>query len=292
LTKVLILGNNGMLGSATERIFRADPNVKVETSSRSGNGSNHAFDVLTGNISDLVESTSPEYIINCIGVIKPRIDDKNAHSVSDALKVNSLFPHELHKATIGSSIKVIQIATDCVYSGSRGSYSESDPHDALDVYGKTKSLGEVNSSNFLNIRVSIIGPEKGRSTSLLEWFLNQPQNASLSGYANHLWNGISTFHFARIALGLIKRSSFNAGSVHLLPKGRVSKFELLQIFRDTYDRNDLQISEVHPENIVDRTLATQDERISASFWRNAGYQAVPNIRQIVTEMKSFNDDLP
>ena len=82
----------------------------------------------------------------------------------------------------------MQIATDCVYSGKKGSYNEDDLHDALDVYGKTKSLGEAQSPNLLNIRCSIIGPEQGKHVSLLEWFLTQEPGAKLQGFAHHHWN--------------------------------------------------------------------------------------------------------
>ena len=100
---------------------------------------------------------------------------------------------------------MIQIATDCVYSGKTGGYNEDSLHDALDAYGKTKSLGEVRSSTFLNIRSSIIGPEINHKVLLLEWFLKQPKGAVLNGFSNHLWNGVTTLQFAELCLTIIKK---------------------------------------------------------------------------------------
>ena len=278
-----------MLGHAAEQVFRNSELVSVQTSSKSGNNADYDFNVLTDDVSALIDKSNPDYIINCIGAIKPRIDEKFMYSVKDAIEINSIFPHELLEATANTQVKVIQIATDCVFSGLKGAYSETDSHDALDVYGKTKSLGEILSPNFLNIRASIIGPEKGRATSLLEWFLNQPKNSQIRGFANHYWNGVSTFHFAKVCLGVIASGNFESGKVHLVPQDKVNKFQLLNFFMGAYSRQDLQISEEYPDALVDRTLTTSNPLLNETLWKNAGYIEIPTIRQIVYEMKNFSE---
>src|SRR5207244_6584362 len=110
--------------------------------------------------------------------------------VRRAVAVNSLFPYALSDVAEAAGARVLQIATDCVFSGREGSYREDSPHDPLDVYGKTKSLGEVQAPHFLNLRCSIVGPEIRGFRSLLCWFLAQPRNARLRGFVNHWWNGV------------------------------------------------------------------------------------------------------
>ena len=211
-------------------------------------------------------------------------------SVQEAVQINAEFPLRMSAALVNTPVRIIQIATDCVYSGLKGGYVETDKHDPIDVYGKTKSLGEVKGENYLNLRVSIIGPEIGRSTSLLEWFLNQPSNAGLKGYANHFWNGVSTYQFARVALGVIKQSNFEAGSFHLLPSDKVSKFELLHLFRQIYNRHDIGIEEVFPDTIIDRTLYSEDLERNEKLWLNAGYLRIPTIKENIEEMKLFSEN--
>ena len=92
------------------------------------------------------------------------------------------------------------MATDCVFSGQTGAYSESSAHDALDVYGKTKSLGEVPSPAVMNLRVSVIG--KG-SQGLYHWVASQPHGAVINGYLDHQWNGITSVEYGRIIAGII-----------------------------------------------------------------------------------------
>jgi dTDP-4-dehydrorhamnose reductase len=292
MTKVLILGNNGMLGHAMERIFRAEESIDVQTTSRSGARASWPFDVLKDDIGQIIKVESPDYVINCIGTIKPRIDENSMYSIQKALSINSLFPHQLFQVTKNSEVKIIQIATDCVFSGSKGSYAESDRHDPTDVYGKTKSLGEICSDNFLNLRVSIIGPERERSTSLLEWFLNQPPKAKVHGYANHYWNGVSTFHFAKVVLGIVESPTFLPGKAHLVPRDKINKFELLQAFKETYSRIDIEIEEMLPDLVIDRTLITENSKQNIMLWENAGYKNIPGIREIVAEMKNFSNRLP
>ena len=50
-------------------------------------------------------------------------------------------------------------------------YTEEDPADAEDLYGRSKLLGEVTASDCLTLRTSFIGPELSGSAGLLAWFL-------------------------------------------------------------------------------------------------------------------------
>ncbi len=278
-----------MLGHATEQVFRNDVSLQVQGTTRTGQGTNLKFDVLQDDIEPILNKSNPDFVINCIGTIKPRINENSMTSIQEAIEINSLFPHKLLRAVKGSRTKVIQIATDCVYSGSKGAYKESEHHDPSDVYGKTKSLGEINSESFLNLRVSIVGPEVDRTTSLLEWFIKQPLNTQLNGYTNHFWNGVSTFHFAKVAKGIIKSSIFESGTYHLVPSDKVSKYDLLNLFQNEYARHDISIEKVAPQLVIDRTLATQYEDKNTAFWKCAGYDAPPSIFEMVREMKITSD---
>ncbi len=276
-----------MLGSAVEKVLTANNLIDLNTTSRLGINSTHSFDVGKDSFQKLLKDTKPNYIINCIGVIKSRINENSFNSVKQAINVNSLLPHIIQENIDKTEIRMIQIATDCVFSGFKGKYTENDLHDPLDVYGKSKSLGEIDSKNCLNLRVSIVGPELNSSTSLLEWFLNKKKNALINGYSNHLWNGISTYHFGRICEGIITANKFISGKFHLIPEDFVSKYTLLNLFRESYSRWDIKINETLADSPVDRTLSTEKNSTSNLFWLLAGYQKPPTISKIITEMKSF-----
>lgn len=215
---------------------------------------------------DAETDTPTEQAINCIGVIKPYCDDK-----ARAIKVNALFPYRLPEGSI-------QIATDCVYSGAKGSYTETDPHDATDTYGVTKSLGEA--SHIRNLRCSIIGPELKNHLSLLDQFLAGNID---KGYTNHLWNGVTTLHFARIVKGAILEGIELPQLQHIVPADVVTKAELLRIIADAYGLN-LPVTDVEAPEAVDRTLATNNLELNLKLWNAAGYSKPPRIQEMVVEL--------
>jgi dTDP-4-dehydrorhamnose reductase len=297
--KVVVLGASGMLGSMVTDYLARDPELEVSATVRKpeliGRGRslipNVDWRIFDAEASDPSEGLSivdgSTWVVNAVGVIKPFIHDDNPIEVERALRVNALMPYALARRTKGGA-RVLQIATDCVYSGSRGRYSEKDLHDPTDVYGKTKSLGEVSAENFIHLRCSIIGPEPREHRSLLGWFLSQGPSAQVSGYVNHRWNGITTLHFAKICRGIIKGKLSLPRLRHVVPAGEVTKCELLRLFAAHFDRPDIRIRPQEAGQVIDRTLVTEDEAANAEIWLAAGYAAPPSIPDMVAELAAFN----
>jgi len=154
-----------MLGSAVGKHFLNKEEYDITLTYRSREvsyGTNKVwFDAEKASVLDIPRV---DYIINCIGVIKPFIDDDRAKSIY----LNSLFPRELATHCKRYGIKLIHITTDCVFSGRKGNYREDDEHDCLDFYGKSKSLGEPH-KDCMVIRTSIIGEEIHKNASLISW---------------------------------------------------------------------------------------------------------------------------
>lgn len=258
MTRVLVLGSSGMLGSMVENWLSRNPALRVVGTTRDGFDA-EAF--AAGKPQK--QALDAEWILNCIGVIKPFCKDNDAAGVRRAIAVNAMFPHALAAAANARGAKVVQIATDCVYSGAKGAYVETDPHDALDVYGKTKSLGEVFDKTLLNVRCSIIGPERKNKVSLLEWLLGNPDGAELKGFTHHRWNGVTTLQYAKLCEkivttpGLYEKLLAVSHLHHFLPNTTVDKFQLLGLMADVFGRKfRIQaVSDVGPP--VDRTLATR-----------------------------------
>lgn len=97
--------------------------------------------------------------MNCIGLTKTYINEADSSTLERAVRLNILFPVSLARAAEKSGVRVIQLATDCVFSGKTGNFTEASVHDALDAYGKSRSLGEVRPENVLHLRCSLGGPE-------------------------------------------------------------------------------------------------------------------------------------
>lgn len=263
--KVLVLGAEGMLGSAIAKEL-AGPELIAPTREQYS-----APDPI-----DQFMLTEGDIVINCIGIIPQKHKDPELMA-----KINGEYPHMLAKR---KDLYFIQIATDCAFSGEQGFYTEASLRDATDAYGKSKIRGEVEASNFLNLRCSIIGPEKRGKKSLFEWVKNQPTNAVINGYVNHYWNGLTTEAFARVIKGIIKQDYLIAGIQHLLPLDWVSKYELIKMITSRLGRTDIEVIPTIAKP-VDRRLATKYGYTNNLLWRNSRYFRAPTIAEMVRTME-------
>ncbi|MBI2839864.1 MAG: sugar nucleotide-binding protein [Acidobacteria bacterium] len=301
-TTVAVLGAGGMLGSMIVDELSRDGRLEVIAAARDELWTHEGPKRVPGarwcsiEIGDrhptmaALRALGPvDWFVNATGIIKQRIRDDRPSDVEAAVLVNALFPHWLAAAGRELGAKVLQIATDCVYSGGRGEYVETDTHDAVDVYGWTKSLGEVPGPGFYSLRCSIVGPEPRRSVSLLEWFRRQPAHAAVSGYANHRWNGVTTLHFARICGSVIRGNLALPNLQHVVPSGEITKNDLLRCFADSFHRRDVTITPVDTPNPINRTLSTLNLDCNHLIWSDAGYPGgPPTIRQMIAELAAFD----
>jgi dTDP-4-dehydrorhamnose reductase len=236
--KLLILGGAGMLGHAlflTARdeaeawvTFRGHPPVDGVFDSDRIISDVHAdqFDTVVRAFA----TVRPDVVVNCIGVVKQRAGAKDPLT---SLGINSLFPHRLAALSAAAGARLIQISTDCVFSGSKGQYRESDPPDASDLYGRTKQLGEVEGPACLTLRTSIIGRELTTSQGLVEWFLAQRGRAP--GYTRAIFSGLTSTELSRVLLRVIDRHRDLTGLYHVAAQA-ISKYDLLRLLNDAMDR--------------------------------------------------------
>lgn len=296
---VLILGASGMLGSMVLNVLSRQRSLRITATVRDyqnikkltkkyGSAKFRILDVLRLQEDDLGSLVKEfDYIINAIGLIKPFINDFLPDDNKKALLINTLFPFKLAKAMKNTDTRVIQIATDCVFSGKQGKRNEHDPHDPLDVYGKTKSLGEVQEKNFYHLRCSIIGPEQSSAKSLLEWVLCQPKDATVKGYTNHFWNGLTTLQFAKIVDGIIRNDIIVNKKQHIIPADSVTKKRLIEHIVSIYHRNDIRVIPHKAQVKVDRSLVTNNPDINKQLWQAAGYISIPTIKTMLNELAGY-----
>jgi dTDP-4-dehydrorhamnose reductase len=246
------------------------------------------FDACNPNLEEALAACGRyQWIINAIGVTKPLIRDDNPQEIERAVLVNTRLPHEVARFAAAHDARVLQIATDCVYSGAKGAYVETDPHDALDVYGKTKSLGECYAPNTAHLRCSIIGPEPKDFKFLIEWFRTQPVGARVNGFINHKWNGVTTLHFARLCAGIIEADIPLPHLQHVVPEGVISKAQMLHEFAAAYRRSDVQINDTNASKVIDRTLSTMNPELNRQLWSAAGYPTPPAVPQMIAEVAAY-----
>lgn len=242
-TRILVLGAEGMLGhkmfqvlstrypgtrctifgSLKDAFYSVIPLFRPEATLEHVN----AMDLPA--LRQLLEKEKPDYLINCIGIVKQRDEGKAA---IPSITINSLLPHLLADWAGTWGGRLIHFSTDCVFSGKKGNYSEDDPSDAEDLYGKSKYLGEVTSQNALTLRTSIIGRELSQFKSLLEWFLAQ-KGKSVKGFKRVIYSGVTTNHMAKLVGDLIDNHPSLSGLFQVTAPA-INKYDLLCRLRDAY----------------------------------------------------------
>jgi dTDP-4-dehydrorhamnose reductase len=261
--KFLVLGATGMLGhsvantlignghsvSVTYRSSISHPDWKSLLSSSAGQLEFNPMVHSWGPLVRLMLDGKFDCVINCIGVIKPFIDLDKAASVN----VNSAFPHKLASICLGIQTRLIHITTDCVFSGRKGGYLETDIHDETDFYGRSKSLGEPSGSNVMTLRTSIIGKEIHKNASLISWAMSEA-GKEVKGFDNHFWNGVTTQQFAKVCESILLNGAWEAATHHIFSPKPVSKWELLNLLNDRFSLN-LTVKKTSTQRI-DRTLST------------------------------------
>lgn len=292
--KIAVIGSTGMLGSTLcQFLYEKDCNVlEINRSGKSVIARNRTFqwNAISDSYNGLYDPLRNfEFIINCVGLIPQKCELRNSDFTLELCRLNVDLPIKLSQIAKESGIRVIQIGTDCVYSGRVGKYVESDVKDPIDSYGYSKALGESASNDLIFLRTSIIGRELKSSVSLLEWVLSRPFRARIPGYINHKWNGITTLAFAQICWGIINSKELQNTNLHLVPEDYMSKYELLRAIANHFHRKDLDIYEFMHSSTVDRTLSTTQSDLNRRLWNLAGYPEVPSIDSLISEYAGWTN---
>ncbi len=250
--KILILGSGGMAGHIIYNNFKNKQGYQVYDAARE-KVNEHTYIFKVEDVSSLhkiIDEVKPNIIINAVGVL---VKYANQHPAS-AVLINAYFPHLLSEIAAQKNCHVIHLSTDCVFSGRKGSYVVEDAKDAEDFYGKSKALGELNTSNDLTIRTSIIGPEiKSNGTGLLHWYLNI--NSAVDGYSKVFWSGITTLQLCDV----IEKSIANnvKGLIQISNNHKISKYNLLLLFAKYFKKDATLIGKeentVHDKSLINST---------------------------------------
>ena len=293
MKSILVLGSTGMLGYGVLSSIVKYNNISVGATIRSKNKIKsikrkfpfnkikrfHELDLSKAKehtINELVNKY--DYIINCIGKIKPEIDINNSESIKNAIYINTIFPRILESSIRNKNKKIYQIATDCVFSGIKGKYNEKSKHDDLEIYGITKSLGEIKNKNFFNIRTSIVGREFLTKKSLIEWFLSQKK--AVKGFNNHNWNGVTTKAFGEFIYTIIVNEIKIPNILHIIPNNILNKYQLLKTFEEKF-KTKFDIKKFKSEKTVDRSLTTNHKKLINKVWKKTSFKATPSIQKMI-----------
>jgi dTDP-4-dehydrorhamnose reductase len=212
------------------------------------------------SIEAVIARLRPQAVVNCIGIVKQRAEAKAA---IPSIEINALLPHRLLAMCRRHGARLVHLSTDCVFSGRTGDYRETDIPDPIDLYGRSKLLGEVDEVPGLTLRTSIIGLELGRRSGLIEWYL--AQRGMIRGFQRAIYTGLTTREMAR----LIERLLVDHPELHgvwQVASTPITKYDLLVSLSRRLGRTDVEI-------VADEAFACDRSLRSDAFTERIGYRA-------------------
>lgn len=274
MKKILIIGIKGMAGHV---LFKALPqlgNYDIYGIARNIETGDKIFNLDVSNTEDLKKIITLQFdvIINCIGILNKDAED----NPDKAIWFNSYFPHLLESLTKDTKTKVISISTDCVFSGKKGNYTETDLKDGEGFYATSKALGEINNHKDLTIRTSIIGPELNKDgIGLFHWFMLQKHE--VNGFSQAFWSGITTVELSKVIHQAIQQNI--TGLIVIAGETKIDKYSLLNLFNAIFKKNAIVIHE-NSKYKVDKSMYSS---------RNDFDYKVPTYKEMIVEMKNWID---
>jgi dTDP-4-dehydrorhamnose reductase len=280
----MVLGVTGMLGNAMFRFLSESAALVVSGTTRT-EGSRHHFSknlakqIVVGvdaknhdSLASAFAAVRPDVVVNCIGLVKQLAE---ANDPLQAIPINTMLPHRLAALCQLIGARLVNFSTDCVFSGAKGNYLESDFPDANDLYGRSKLLGEVDYPHAITLRVSMIGHELSGQRSLVNWFL--AQQGSVKGFTRAIFSGLPTVELARVVCDFVLPRPHLHGVYHLAAMP-VNKFELLKLVAKVYGK-DIEIIPADELNI--------DRSLNADRFNEATGYAPPEWSELVQRMYEF-----
>jgi dTDP-4-dehydrorhamnose reductase len=271
--KVLVLGSAGLIGHQVYNYLKDSDDYELHNISYQNKIQDDTVLLDARNeqiFIDKITSISPQYIVNCIGIL---INGSNADP-ENSIFLNSYMPHRLTRLADKINSKLIHISTDCVFSGDkREPYVEMDEKDGRGVYAKTKGLGEVINDKHLTLRTSVVGPElKNDGEELFHWFMSQ--SGEITGYTKAVWSGVTTTELAKAVKWSIDYRI--TGLYHVTNNSSISKYDLLKLFQK-YAKKDINIKPFSGKD-VDKSFI--DTRLLMDY-------EIPSYEQMIEEMTNL-----
>ncbi len=278
--RMLVLGGDGMLGH--QLLKQLSPRHHVVVTLRQDKSTYDGFRLFNEDnaffgidvrsidrVSEVMAQFKPDAVINCIGIIKQRSSAKQSIL---SLEINALLPHRLAVLCRLAGARLVHMSTDCVFSGRKGNYTESDVSDAEDLYGRSKFLGEVDEEGCITLRTSIVGHELSRKRSLLEWVL--AQRGVVKGFQKAIFSGFTTIEMARI-IEMVLTNRTEAHGMFQVSSDPIDKYALLMLIRQY----------LHPtiEVVADAELEIDRSLDSTRFREHFGYRP-PSWPEMIAEL--------
>ena len=246
--KLLVIGA-GFLGSA---IINVTKESTLEVIGTNYNSTENQLDIRNKNaIEKIIQKINPNYIINC--AVVNNIDEIETNQTF-AYQINSEGAQNIAKITAKNKIKLVHISTDGVFDGTKNNYSELDIPNPINVYAKSKKLGEdlirdIDDSAVI-VRTNFYG-NNSENKFLFNWILkNLKQSKKFIAFSDVIFNPLEIHNLASMIIEILRTDL--TGFIHLAGDEILSKYQFAYKIANilNYDTNLIQLGSILDSNLV------------------------------------------
>lgn len=232
---------------------------------------------VSGVADELIEATKPDAVLHCAAIANLEACELNPEKAD---YLNGEFPGLIAEAAGKRSIPIVTISTDAVFdgvdAGSTG-YRETDTPNPINVYARTKLLGEETALSAnpgaVVARVNFYGWSISGKRSLSEFFYrNLTAGQTVSGFADVFFCPLYVRDLSRVLEKLLFGSAH--GVYHVFGSRMLSKYDFgVEIAKE---------------------FGADPELVKPTSWRDGGLIAAraPNLIMNVEKLTAFLGETP
>ena len=288
--KIGITGASGMLGAAlvsrlsrTHKVFATSRSIGVEGQNIEWNCFDLTDVVL---LNQWLETSQLDVIVHCAAIVDVDLCEEN---ISAATNLHVITTEVI--ANYINSIKgmLIYISTDSVFDGEKStSYSESDLVNPLNIYAKTKLMGEKlvqSMNNGLVLRTNIIGWTQKGNTSFAEWMLKSLiDNAPLNLFHDVYFSPLTVEELSLIIEKIIYNPIF--GLYHCASSDSISKYDFGKKMAEIFQLSDSNISRISVDEMNFKAKRPKNMALNSDKLSDKLKYDIPSAVDSIVRMKN------
>jgi dTDP-4-dehydrorhamnose reductase len=292
--RIGVTGAGGMLGTALIDLLSKNHEIFATSRTVGQIGSNIHWDCYNLTNIELLdkwlENVKPQIVIHCAAIVNVDNCEKDVYLATllheKTTEILAMYS-ELNK------VRIIYISTDSVFDGTKkGLYNELDNVNPINVYAKTKLLGErfVQSSEFgLILRVNIIGWTRIGKSSFAEWILTSlMDNLKLKLFSDVFFSPITVYDLSLIIEMIIDNPIY--GLYHCAGRDSVSKYDFGLKMADIFEFANFNIKKTSIDNFDLKANRPKNMAMDVSKISKELDIVLPSFEDSIRLMKSQYDN--
>lgn len=222
--KILVVGT-GFLGEKLVKQLKENNFQVLGTSFKKLKNNNIFLDISNLNsIQEVVEKFKPKIIINCAANTNVDLIESDPDA---GYLINSFGPKNLAIICHKNKIKLIHISTDSIFDGKEEFYLEEDIPNPINVYSKSKLLGEKliveNLSDYIIIRTNFFGFHEDGFFLLNSVLKNLHEKKEFNGFDDVFFNPMEISNLNEAIIELCHQDFI--GIINLTSDKIISKYQ-------------------------------------------------------------------